>query len=69
MTVTTLFFIFLAILVIGIVGAVANLFFSLKSNSDIENMFFGHLIFMLIYVAGLIGCLITGVIWVVNKLS
>ncbi len=66
--VTTLFFVFISILVIGICAAVANVSaFSLDGN--FRRKFVIHAICAGVCAIGALGAGITGTIWIVGKLS
>lgn len=70
----TLFFIFLATLVIGLVGCFINMAYRMKNFhktgfQGMGNTVVTHLIFGFFYVVGGIGALITGIMWLVMFLK
>ena len=65
MATSTLFFIFLGIFFLGIVGLFANIL-----TASIKSMgatFIAHLVLGLIYVASGLGALITGIVWIIQQ--
>lgn len=66
---STLFFIFLAILVVGLIGAVANMIAISKGKLEMKDGFFAHAILVGVVSIGGLGSLISGVIWAIQYLK
>jgi hypothetical protein len=76
MTISTLFFIFLAMMVVGILAVFINFIIAARKmgngvdiGSVFGNMFIVHLVFGFFYVIGGLGSLITGVIWIIHAIK
>lgn len=73
MTISTLFFIFLAAMVFGIIAAFANFIVGAKNmfngNGSFGTTVMFHFIFGLFYVLGGLGATITGIIWLVQYIK
>lgn len=74
MAISTLFFIFLSVCVIGIIGAVLNIWHGATKAfehgaSNLKGLFTIHLVCGLFYVLGGLGALITGIVWLVQTLK
>ena len=74
MTISTLFFIFLGVMVFGLLATFINMALTAKSFFKDGGSGFGgkillHLFFGLFYVVGGLGSLICGVIWIVQTLK
>lgn len=71
MTVSTLFFIFIGILIIGVIGALLNFLRVTRdpfnSDSGFSSVFFWHVILALLCSLSGLGALISGVVWVVQQ--
>lgn len=76
MSISTLFFIFLAVMVLGILAAIINFIVAARKMGNgvgigniFGNMFIAHLISAFFYVIGGLGSLITGVIWIIHAIK
>jgi uncharacterized membrane protein YdcZ (DUF606 family) len=65
----TLFFIFVALIVIGFGLAAFNMYKSVNQPYTMEGMLGTHFIAMGIMGIGSLGSVITGIIWIVEKFS
>jgi hypothetical protein len=74
MAISTLFFIFLAVCIVGVIAAVLNIWHGATKAFEqgfggIKGTFAIHLVCGLLYVLGGLGALITGIIWLVQTLK
>jgi hypothetical protein len=72
MEITTLFFVFLTIAVLGIVGAIINMIVAMNNRDpfgSVGGLAARHMFFGLLWVVGGLGSLISGIIWVVRQFS
>ena len=65
MTTSTLFFIFLGVFLLGIIGLFANILTA--GIKSIGATFITHCILALIYIGSGLGALITGIVWIVQQ--
>lgn len=73
MTISTLFFIFLAVMVVGILAVFINFIVAARKmgngEMNIGGVFTAHLIAAFFYVIGGLGSFITGIIWIIQVLK
>jgi hypothetical protein len=65
----TYFFIFLGIAIIGIIGAIINFISALKGRTSFGALFIRHAICAIFWVTGLIGSMVTGIMWTLKYLK
>lgn len=68
MDIVTLFFVFLVVAVIGLIGAFINMATAMGGDR-FQSLFVVHAICGVFWVIGGLGALITGIIWIVQQFS
>lgn len=65
-----MFLILIIVAIVGVIGAMLNMFFGFAGKQNNITVFFLlHILFGIMYVCGGVAALIFGIIWIVEKLA